>query len=159
MKDKKMQWTDVGVVVVMYAICGYFFSETLKLKAESQTYPKFTIILLFGLTTLYLLQMIVCALKNGTESGKENFKDFQAKQFIGCLVATILYVIAINYLGFYISTVLFMAAVLLYLKVPYLHGAIAIVALVGLIYFAFGKFLGVRLPQGSLIKALTKMMK
>ena len=154
MKDKKMQWTDLGVVLVMYGICAYFFAETLKLKPESQTYPKFTIILLFGLTTLYLLQMLVAAFKNGTESGKEHFKGFQVKQFFGCLIATILYVVLINYLGFYLSTVLFMAAVLLYLKVPYLHSAIAIVVLVGLIYFAFGKFLGVRLPQGMLFKML-----
>ena len=46
------------------------------------------------------------------------------------------------------------AAVLLYLKVPYLHSAIAIVAILALVYFAFGKFLGVRLPVGTVIKAL-----
>ena len=47
-----------------------------------------------------------------------------------------------------------MAVVLLYLKVPYLHSAIAIVAIVALVYFAFGKFLGVKLPVGTVIKAL-----
>ena len=31
---------------------------------------------------------------------------------------------------------------------------IAIVAIVALVYFAFGKFLGVRLPVGTVIKAL-----
>ena len=47
-----------------------------------------------------------------------------------------------------------MAAVLLYLRVPLLHSAIAIVAIVALVYFAFGKFLGVKLPIGTVIKML-----
>ena len=48
-----------------------------------------------------------------------------------------------------------MAVVLMYLKVPYLHTAIAIVAILALVYFAFGKFLGVKLPVGTVIKADT----
>ena len=42
----------------------------------------------------------------------------------------------------------------LYLKVPYLHTAIAVVVILALVYFAFAKFLGVRLPKGTLLKAL-----
>ena len=47
-----------------------------------------------------------------------------------------------------------MAVVLLYLKVPPLYAGIAVVVIVALIYFAFQKFLGVKLPVGTLIKAL-----
>ena len=114
-----MKKTDIGVVVFMYLVCGYFYYHMTKLKASSQTYPRFTIILLFGLTTLYLVQMIIAAKKYGVESGvNEVFKDFQAAQFFVCLIASILYLVCIYFFGFYISTVLFMAAVLLYLKVP-----------------------------------------
>jgi hypothetical protein len=38
--------------------------------------------------------------------------------------------------------------------VPYLHTAIAVAAVMALIYFAFTKFLGVKLPVGELLKAL-----
>ena len=55
-----------------------------------------------------------------------------------------------------LAVVLFMAAVLLFLKVPPLYTAITIVVIVGLIYFAFQKFLGVKLPTGTLLKALSK---
>ena len=152
-----MKKTDIGVVVFMYAVCGFFYYHTTKLKASSQTYPRFTIILLFGLTTLYLVQMIVQAKKYGVESGvDEVFKDFQPKQFFFCLSATILYLVGIYFFGFYIPTVIFMAAVLLYLRVPPLHAAISVVVIVALIYFAFQKFLGVKLPVGSVIKALQK---
>ena len=81
---------------------------------------------------------------------------FQPRQFFFCLIATILYLVCIYFFGFYISTVLFMAAVLLFLKVPPLYTAITIVVIVGLIYFAFQKFLGVKLPAGTLLKALSK---
>ena len=66
-----MKKTDIGVVVFMYLVCGFFYYHMTKLKASSQTYPRFTIILLFGLTTLYLVQMIVAARKYGVESGVE----------------------------------------------------------------------------------------
>ena len=150
-----MRKTDLGVVAFMYLVCAYFYSQTITFKADSQTYPLFTIVLLFALTTLYLLQMVVAAKKYGVESGvKEVFKDFQALQFFVCLGGAILYVVLMYFFGFYISTVIFMAVVLLYLRVPVLHTAIAIAAIVLLVYFAFGKFLGVRLPVGVVIKAL-----
>ena len=153
----KMKKTDIGVVVFMYIVCGDFYYHMTKLKASSQTYPRFTIILLFGLTTLYLIQMIVAAKKHGVESGvDEVFKDFQAAQFFVCLIAAILYLVCIYFFGFYISTVLFMAVVLLYLKVPPLYSAITVVVIVALIYFAFQRFLGVKLPVGTVMKALGK---
>ena len=150
-----MKLTDVGVVLFMYAVCGYFYYHMTKLKASSQTYPRFTILLLFGLTTLYL--MLINAKKHGVESGvDEVFAGFQAKQFFVCLIATILYLVCIYYFGFYISTVVFMVAVLLFLKVPPLYTAITVVVIVALIYFAFQKFLGVKLPVGTVMKAIAK---
>ena len=151
----KMRKTDLGVVAFMYLVCAYFYSQTITFKADSQTYPKFTIVLLFALTTLYLLQMVVAAKKHGVESGvQEVFKDFQAAQFFVCLLGAILYVVLMYFFGFYISTVIFMAAILLYLRVPVIPTVIAIAAIVALVYFAFGKFLGVKLPIGTVIKAL-----
>ena len=153
----KMKKTDIGVVLFMYAVCGFFYYHMTKLKASSQTYPRFTIFLLFGLTTLYLIQMLVAAKKHGVESGVDKvFKDFEPKQFFVCLCATILYLVCIYFFGFYISTVVFMLAVLLFLKVPPLYSAITIIVIVGLIYLAFQKFLGVKLPVGTVMKAIGK---
>ena len=55
-----------------------------------------------------------------------------------------------KYVGFFSATTAFMLACLLYLKVPLLHTAIAVVVMNLLIYLAFVKFLGVRLPAGLL---------
>ena len=146
----KMKKTDIGVVVVFYAICAFFYTETIKLKSNIQTYPKFIVIVLFGLTTLYLIQMIMNAKRYGVESGKEDFKDFQAAQFFGCLVLTILYLLAVNFIGFYVSTFVFLVVSLLYLKVKPLPTAIATVAILLLVYLAFTLFLKVKLPKGIL---------
>jgi hypothetical protein len=150
-----MKWTDVGVVAFMYIVCGYFYFKTVQLPEEIQSYPKFVIILLFGLTTLFLVQMLISAFKNGVESGVDKvFKDFQPAQFFVSLAAVIVYVILIDILGFYIATALFLIGLLLYLKVPILHTAIAVAVILALVYFAFGMFLGVKLPKGLLLKML-----
>ena len=149
-----MKKTDFGVVAFFYLVSAFFYSQTVKLPASSQTYPRFTVILVFGLTTLYLVQMIVRAVKNGTESGAEDFKDFQPLQFFVCFCATIVYLVLIHFFGFYIATAVFMVAVLLFLRVKPLATLISVVVIMALIYFAFQKFLGVRLPVGEVIKSL-----
>jgi len=147
----KMKKTDIGVVGFMYAVCAFFYVYSFDLKQGSETYPRFTIILLFGLTTLYLINMILAAKKHGVESGvNEVFDGFQPKQFFISLVLILIYFLMMKYLGFFVATTAFMLAALVYLKVPMLHTAIAIVAVDVLIYLAFVQFLGVRLPRGLL---------
>ena len=150
-----MKWTDVGVVAFMYIVCAVFYYKTVHLNEEIQSYPKFTVILLFGLTTMYLVQMVLAAKRNGVESGVDTvFKGFQPAQFFVSLAAVVVYVILINFLGFYIATAIFLIGLLLYLKVPYLATAITVAVILALVYFAFAKFLGVKLPKGLLLKML-----
>ncbi len=148
----KMKKTDIGVVAFMYAVCAFFYVYSFDLSESSKSYPIFTIVLLFGLTTLYLIQMIIAAKKYGVESGVDKvFAGFLPKQFILSLVLTVVYFFLIKYLGFFTATTLFMIASFVYLKVPVLHSVIALVAMDLLIYLAFVLFLGVRLPTGLLI--------
>ncbi len=147
----KMKKTDIGVVGFMYAVCAFFYVYSFDLKADSKTYPLFTIGLLFGLTTLYLINMIIAARKYGVESGAEEvFEGFMPKQFIVSIALTIAYFFMMKYLGFFVATTVFMIACLLYLRVPILHTAVAVVAINALIYVAFILFLGVKLPKGLL---------
>ncbi len=147
----KMKKTDIGVVVFMYAVCAFFYAYSFDLSEESKSYPIFTIALLFGLTTLYLIQMIISARRFGVESGvDEVFAGFKVKQFVLALALTVVYFLIIKFLGFFTATVIFMVASFIYLKVPKLHALIATVAMNLLIYLAFVQFLGVRLPKGLL---------
>lgn len=147
----KMQKTDIGVVVFMYAFCAFFYAYSSQLSASSKTYPIFTISLLFCLTTMYLIQMIINAKKFGVESGVDKvFAGFKPLQFALSLVLTVIYFFGVKYIGFFVSTTIFMIASFIYLKVPVLHSVIALVAMNLLIYAAFVLFLGVRLPSGIL---------
>ena len=147
----KMKKTDIGVVVFMYAICAIFYMHMLQLAENSQTYPRFTITLLFGLTTLYLLTMISNARKFGVESGVDTvFKGFMPVQFFVCLALVIVYLLMMKYLGFFVATIVFMVAALVFLRVPKVHTVIAVIVINLLVYLAFVKFLGVKLPAGLL---------
>lgn len=148
----KMKKTDIGVVAFMYAVCAFFYAYSFSLSESSKSYPLFTIVLLFALTTLYLVQMILAAKKYGVESGADSvFAGFKPKQFILSVVLTLAYVFLVDVLGFFTATTLFMIASFVYLKVPVLHSVIALVSMDLLIYLAFVLFLGVRLPAGILI--------
>ena len=147
----KMKKTDIGVVVFMYAVCAFFYAYSYKLTEESKTYPMFTIALLFALTTLYLVQIIINARKFGVESGADEvFAGFKPVQFIVSIVLTLVYFLMIKYLGFFSATIIFMFASLLYLKVHIVPAFISVLVMNLLIYFAFVKFLGVKLPSGLL---------
>lgn len=136
----------------MYAFCTFFYAYSSTLSEESKTYPLFTISLLFGLTTLYLIQMILAARKFGVESGVDTvFAGFKPLQFTLSLVLTVAYFFLVKYLGFFSATTIFMIASFIYLKVPVLHSVVTLVVINLLIYLAFVQFLGVRLPTGLLI--------
>ena len=147
----KMKKTDIGVVGFMYAVCAFFYVYSFQLSATSKTYPIFTIALLFCLTTLYLVQMIISARKFGVESGaQEVFAGFKPVQFVVSLALTAVYFFMMKHLGFFSATVIFMFASLLYLRVHIVPAVVSVVVMNLLIYFAFVKFLGVRLPSGLL---------
>lgn len=147
----KMRKTDIGVLAFMYAICAFFYVYSSTLSENSKTYPMFTIYLLFGLTTLYLIEMIISARKFGVESGVEEvFEGFMPLQFVIALVLTVAYFFLMKYLGFFSATIIFMVASLIYLKVKPIPALITVVSVTLLIYLAFVLFLGVRLPKGIL---------
>ena len=147
----KMKKTDVGVVIFMYLVCALFLYMSQSLSETSKTYPMFTIWLLFGLTTLYLVTMFVNAGKYGVESGvKELFDGFKPAQLLFCIALTVVYMLMVKYIGFFVATIVFMFAVLHFLRVPMVASLISVAVINLLVYFAFVKFLGVRLPAGLL---------
>lgn len=147
----KMKKTDIVVVAFMYIVSAFFYISSHKLSEESRTYPLFTIYLLFGLTTLYLITMILKAGKFGVESGTDEvFEGFLPKQFFVSLLLTAIYFLMVKYLGFFFATTAYMIAALLFLRVPLVASAITVVCIDLLIFLAFVKFLGVKLPDGLL---------
>lgn len=95
--------------------------------------------------------MILNARRFGVESGVDTvFAGFKPVQFIVSVALILVYFFLMKYVGFFVSTTLFMLACLLFLRVPILATVISIVSIDLLIYLAFVLFLGVRLPAGIL---------
>ena len=145
-----MKKTDIGVCLAMYGVCAFFLYMTLQLPKAAQIYPLCVISLLAGLTTLHVINMIIGAIKNGVTSGLEDFKDFIPSQFFIIFAMIVIYLVLMPYLGFYISSIIFMSAVLIFLRVKLWQGLIAEIAILLLVYCAFTLFLEVRLPAGVL---------
>ena len=148
-----MKKTDIGVVGFMYGVCILFLVMTLQLKKAAQTYPLFIITLLALLTTLYVYNMVKDAKRLGVTSGLEEvFGETLPGQFAPVMAMIVGYLLAMYYIGFYPSTLIFMVACLWFLKVPKWQMAASTLAVVCLVYAAFAMFLGVKLPVGLLFK-------
>ena len=148
-----MKKTDIGVCLVMYAVCGFFLYMTLQLPKAAQIYPLCVNALLAALTTLHVFNMIRSAIREGVTSGLEDFKEFLPSQFFVLLGMIIIYLAVMPYLGFYVSSIIFMTAILLFLRVKIWQIILAELAIFILVYCAFTLFLEVRLPSGSLWEA------
>ena len=134
----------------MYGICAFFLYMTLQLPKSAQIYPLCVISLLAGLTTLHVINMIIGAVREGITDGLENFKDFIPSQFSIILVMILLYIASMPYIGFYVSSVLFMTASLIFLRVKIWQIVMSEAVIFLLVYCAFTLFLEVRLPSGTL---------
>ena len=145
-----MKKTDIGVCLVMYAICGFFLYMTLNLPKAAQIYPLCIIVLLAALTSLHVINMIRAAIREGVTSGLEDFKNFLPVQFFMIFALIIIYLLIMPYTGFYISSILFMSATLLFLRVKLWQAVLAEIVIIALVYCAFSLFLEVRLPAGTL---------
>ena len=147
-----MKKTDVGVCLAMYGVCAFFLYMTLQLPKSAQIYPLCVISLLAALTTLHVVNMVRGAIREGVTSGLEDFTNFVPVQFFTLLGMIVLYIAAMPYLGFYVSSIVFMAASLLFLRVKVWQIVLAEIAIFVLVYCAFTLFLEVRLPAGSLLE-------
>ena len=146
----KMKKTDIGVCTAMYGVCAFFLYMTLQLPKAAQIYPLCVISLLAALTTLHVFNMILSAIRYGVESGLENFKDFIPSQFFILFGMILIYLALMPYLGFYISSILFMGASLIFLRVKLWQIVLSEAVIIALVYCAFTLFLEVRLPAGIL---------
>ena len=151
-----MKKTDIGVCAVMYGVCLFFLSMTLSLPKAARIYPLCIIVLLAALTTLQAFNMFRAArrakrgLGGAVTSGLEDFKDFLPRQFFPLFALIVDYLALMPYIGFYLSSALFVAGSLIFLRVKWWQILLAGGALLLLVYGAFTVFLGVRLPAGQL---------
>lgn len=147
-----MTRSDAGTIVLIYAVCILFLYMTLQLKPAAQIYPLALIGGLALLDTLYLGKCLIRMKKNGqftlVNDLGQIFKGFLPGQFFFVLSACIAYIVALFYLGFYLSSLIYLLVVMLFLKVRQWQMWLTIAVLGLMVYCVFTLFLKVPLPKG-----------
>lgn len=143
-----MKNTDRIVGVLFIVIGIIFFVNTFSLPEDSQTYPR----VLIGVMMLLALAVLIKSfITDDGNSWEKLFGHINWKRFILVAVVSLLYLFAINILGYFTATILYLLVLLLTLKANRKTILITVpIFMVGL-YLLFRMFLKVPLPTGILI--------
>lgn len=127
---------------IFLGIYGFFLRG---LSESDSLYPKFVLTLLAVFTVAMTLQVVM----SKTDEYKTSlFIGFQKRQFFSVMAEGVIYLILINLLGYFTSTLLFVGGLLLTLGTPKKMSAIVTVGFCIFIYLVFRVFLGVPVPRG-----------
>lgn len=147
-----MKRSDFPVVSIIYAIGFTFLIATLQLPEAAQTYPLVLITALLFLNTLYLIRSFL-SFRRAQRIENDMpviFHGFLFKQFAGVFVWCLAYLVMMYFLGYYLSTVLFLVGSLLFMRVNIMHIAMTTVVFGIMVWAVFSQFLHVPLPVGVL---------
>lgn len=152
-----MTRSDIGVIAIIYATCLWFAYMTFQLKASAQIYPLCLIAGLAILNTLYLGRCLLRLVRARAEGGQsltndiaEVFREFQPRQFFFVVLACLVYMALLHYIGFYPAGLIYLVGVMWGLKVKPAQLCVATLVLGALVYGVFTLFLKVPLPKGAL---------
>jgi putative tricarboxylic transport membrane protein len=148
-----MKKSELAVVIFMLAFCGFFYVQTFALPKAAQSYPLFVITLLAVLSVLQLIKMVVSCHGHLTvvDDTGTVWKDFLPKQFFTFFIASILFFVAMFFIGFYPTAIIYMALIMKFFHIPAKYSILTIVILMSLIYGVFSEALNVPLPVGELL--------
>ena len=153
--DSKRIDIGVGIVLCILSIVIYLYAGQYEGRGVNSYGPNFFPQALASMMFLASVALIIQALR-----GKA-LKDLEAMNKQGFIRATVTLVIAIGYvflmkvIGFYLSTILFLFVVMMYLGQKKLWIRIAVSVLVATaVYSLFQYFLKIPLPEGIFYEAI-----
>ncbi|MGI6169196.1 MAG: tripartite tricarboxylate transporter TctB family protein [Christensenellales bacterium] len=153
MKIKKSFHQDLIIPSLGLIIGGYFLIASQKIIAPSDNFPKVFSMLVLVLSVINLIDAV-----GQHKKGKKLLAEGAEAPGMICLpefkipaiatVGLIAYIVAIQYIGYFLSTAVFMPAMTLSLKYKNWKGIVATTVIMEVfIYLLFVKFLGVRMPH------------
>lgn len=152
-----MTRSDIIVILMVYGVCLLFLKMTLDLKQAAQIYPLCLIAGLAILNTLYLFKQGLKAMQLKKEHRQalvndlpDIFNGFQWRQFFFTAVFCIAYIALLGWFGFYLSSLIYLAGVMAWLRVKPVQLCCTVFFLSLLVYGVFTVFLKVPLPKGIL---------
>ena len=143
----KKSFPDMIISIVLLAFLTSLAVQVPQIPAVSKGYPLVLLIVSY-LMTFYLLISSVVKLKSEDKQKTQVIE--QAKIIVPYCLMIVVYLFRMNKIGYIASTVVFMLASLIYLKLKNkVLMVILTVALTVVVYFVFTNFLTVILPRGS----------
>ena len=143
----KKSFPDMIISIVLLAFLTSLAVQVPQIPAVSKGYPLVLLIVSY-LMTFYLLISSVVKLKSEDKQKTQVIE--QAKIIVPYCLMIVVYLFLMNKIGYIASTVVFMLASLIYLKLKNkVLMVILTVALTVVVYCVFTNFLTVILPRGS----------
>ncbi|WP_027128744.1 tripartite tricarboxylate transporter TctB family protein [Fusobacterium perfoetens] len=133
-------------VIIIYIVTFSFFIQSFSLIKDAGLFPRLISGVLIFLNTLYALEIY-----RGKDNKKKKKDDMLPNKLVGIIVLSTLYVILVNFLGYVITTLIYLPVTMKYLgiknnKIIFLSSIISVVV----IYLCFVTLLDVPIPTGIL---------
>ncbi len=143
----KKSFPDMIISIVLLAFLTSLAVQVPAIPAVSKGYPLVLLIVSY-IMTIYLL--VTSMLKMKTQDKQETQVAEQVKIIIPYCLMIVVYLLLMNKIGYIASTVVFMIASLLYLKLKNKVVMVVLsIVMTVVLYFVFTNFLTVILPRGS----------
>lgn len=145
-----MKESDLCVIAVVYGVATWFLVMTLQLPPAAQSYPLILLTALYLCNTLFLGKQLYSFYRHRVvlNDFRKLFAGFLPGQFFGVFAGCIIYMALVNYLGYYISSVLYLLLAQFFLKVKPIPAIISCACIMIVTYLVFSMFLHVPLPLG-----------
>ena len=137
----------IGICMIILEVVLYIASKDIPEK--SAAYPKTLIIAAFILTCAFMSRCVIRIKKEGIKKEEQKGEPGAMLQVIITMVITLLYIIAMPYLGFVVATLIFTLGIMWYLGMRNIF-ALALTPLGVTVfgYFVFNNLLYIFLPRG-----------
>lgn len=142
----------IAIPALMMAWCTYFIIDAGSPDKKGNTFVWATFVVLAAVFAVELVNELRRAIaeKKANEASAQEKQDNSGLIRSGILFgSTVVYILAMSYIGFMISTFVYLFAMFVFLKAKNkIVVAVASALLTALVWFAFDYLLGVPLPEG-----------
>lgn len=147
--DSKRIDISVGIVLCIISSAIFIYADGYKGRGVSLYGPNFFPQTLAILLFLFSVIMIVQALRGGALKGLEPINKAGFIRTVITLGISLLYLLAMQYLGFFLSTIIFLYVVMTYIgHEGKIVRAVSSLIVAAIIYGIFHYFLKIPLPEG-----------
>ena len=144
-----MRKYDRFLTIGLFVLEAFYFFLIKQLPPKAARYPEFVLSLMLILTILLAINTFIIKPKNVEEEDK--FKGNLFKQFFFVIAISVVYVILIDIIGFFVSTAIYLFVTMVALKSNVKWSIVVSILFPIFLYLVFVSFLKVPVPRGFLI--------